>query len=84
MAYRMGTALPPAEPPDGVSAAQWAEQLNAWLDGSVANNLLFRIQLLLGDEYFANYQQLEADATTNLYQRIDYRLAFLDKLREGQ
>lgn len=84
MALRMGTALPPAEPPDGVSAAQWAEQLNAWLDGSVANNLLFRIQLLLGDEYFANYQQLEADATTNLYQRIDYRLAFLDKLREGQ
>lgn len=84
MALRMGTALPPAEPPAGVSAAQWAEQLNAWLNGSVANNLLFRIELLLGEEYFANYQQLEADATTNLYQRIDYRLAFLDKLREGQ
>ncbi|MDA8019236.1 MAG: hypothetical protein MPN21_17485 [Thermoanaerobaculia bacterium] len=84
MAYRMGTALPPAEPPDGVSAAQWAAELNAWLDQSVASNLLFRIELLLGDEYFANYQQLELAATDNLYQQIDYRLAFLDKLMEGQ
>lgn len=79
-----GTALPPADPPAGVSAAQWAEKLDAWLNHSVANHLRTRIQALLGEPHFTNYQNLESEATHNLYQRIDYRLAFLDKLMEGR
>ena len=79
-----GTALPPAEPPEGLSAAEWAQFMDAWLSQGVARNLLERIEFLVGSEYFANYQQLEAEKTHNLYQEIDYRLAFLDKLMEGQ
>ena len=75
------TALPPAEPPEGVGDTEWASQVNAWL-GGVAQQLLQRIGALVGPDDLQNYQALEADRASDLYQRVDLRLSYLDLLME--
>lgn len=75
------TALPPAEPPEGIGDSEWASQVNAWL-GGVSQQLLDRIGALVGPADLQNYQALEADRANDLYQRVDLRLSYLDLLME--
>lgn len=73
------THLPRAEPP--TSDSEWAGQVNAWLD-DVAMRLLQRIQALVGAGGLENYKFLENERAAGLYQRVEMRLDYLDRLME--
>lgn len=81
LAVLYSTALPPAEPPEAIGDSEWAGQVNEWL-GGVADRLLQRIQILVGPEGVENYRDLEDESTGDLYQKVDLRLAYLDRLME--
>ena len=73
------THLPRAEPP--TSDSEWAGEVNAWLD-EVAMRLLQRIQALVGAGGLENYKFLENERAAGLYQRVELRLDYLDRLME--
>lgn len=76
------THVAPAEVPEILGGNQ---ELESWLREYVAGNLLRQIEALVGDEYFDEYQSMEEQSTPqNVYQEIDLRLAFLDKLLDGR
>lgn len=81
LAVLYSTALPPAEPPTAIGDSEWAGQVHAWLDG-VGLRLLLRIQALVGTDGLENYQSFEEESAADLYQRVDLRLAYLDRLME--
>jgi len=77
--YAMSTHVAPAEVPEILGSNQ---ELESWLREYVAETLLRQIESLVGD--LDTYQSLEEGSTPqNVYQRIDHRLSFLDKLLTG-
>ena len=78
----------PASPP-GVEAStareanqEWVASLNAWVK-HLGDQLLTRIQALLNDESsFRNYKDFEEKNTTTIYEKVNLRYRFLEKLLE--
>ncbi len=68
---------PPQSPNPG---ADWLNQMNEWID-YIGKTLLFRIQALVNDEISMNhYREIEAQRCSTLYERVDLRLKFLERL----
>ena len=77
------TSLPPAEAPEGLGGTVWARQMNSWLD-RVEVGLLRRITDLVGTEAADRYLAIEGSKQRNLYQRIEFRLSYIDKLLDHE
>jgi len=79
----------PASPPEFYSDISssvdnnWLSGLNGWIE-YVGESLLQRIKYSVNDSAsFESYQRFEDENTTNLYEKVDMRLEFLDRLGES-
>lgn len=86
MKYEVQEASQPAAPPGSVATtysevdSDWLKSLNAWLE-YLAQHQLNKIEGLLKDENsFRNYKTFEQDSVTTLYEKINLRYTFLEKL----
>lgn len=86
MKYEVQEASQPAAPPGSVATdysevdSDWLQSLNDWLE-YVAQQQLNKIETLLKDEHsFRNYKTFEQDSVSTLYEKIDLRYTFLEKL----
>ena len=76
----------PAEPP-GLTASSptsvdqaWLESLNKWID-YLGYQLLNEIKTALEEKAFDNYKTFESNNSSNIYQQVNLRYTFLEKLR---
>lgn len=79
------SAHQPADPP-GLAAnspatvnEEWLTNLNAWME-YLGYQLLNRINLYLEEEAFKNYQKFEESNSSTIYEKVNIRYTFLEKL----
>lgn len=75
-------ATPPGFVPTSNDEAnqEWLSSLNAWIEYH-GNRLLDRIDILLQDkESFKNYMQYEEENSDTIYEQVNIRYTFLEKL----
>ncbi len=76
----------PADPPGMATNTatnvnqEWLESLNAWID-YFGYQLLSKIKSSLEEQAFENYQQFEENNSSNIYEQVNLRYTFLEKLR---
>ncbi|MFH5833409.1 hypothetical protein ACG2F4_15795 [Halalkalibaculum sp. DA3122] len=75
----------PASPPGFTATAatsvdeEWLSSLNAWI-AYLGSKLLSRIDLHLDEEAFSNYKTFEQNNSTTIYEKVNLRYTFLEKL----
>lgn len=62
-------------------SAEWLQSLNAWIEHH-GDRLLGRIDLLLDDEAYDGYLTYEENADLSIYEKVNFRYTFLERLVE--
>lgn len=62
-------------------SAEWLQSLNAWIEHH-GDRLLGRINLLLDDEAYDGYLSYEENAGLSIYEKVNFRYTFLERLAE--
>ena len=59
----------------------WLQSLNGWIEHH-GNRLLSRIDMLLDDEAYEAYLTYEENSDLSIYERVNFRYTFLERLAE--